>query len=240
MFRRLTLLALAILPASAFQLPATTSQCLVGIANDWNDSHVTLTLYEKSGNTWHAATAPWPGRLGKNGLVWGLGLHPLPDGATVKSEGDFRAPAGAFLLGDAWGYATSIRKLPSMTYHQVTARDLWVDDPSSADYNRHVRIDHDPATVWEKKQQMKQTDPVHSLKLYIAHNAPPHARPGSGSSIFFHIWRAGGAKPTAGCTTMPEDKLRALIARIDPARHPVYILLPRAEYEKFRKPWALP
>jgi L,D-peptidoglycan transpeptidase YkuD (ErfK/YbiS/YcfS/YnhG family) len=240
MFRLIALFALATLTAQAFQLPDSTTQCVVGIANDWNDSHVTLTLYEKSGNTWHAATASWQGRLGKNGLVWGLGMHPVPNDATVKSEGDRRAPACVFHIGDAWGYACSIHKLPSLTYHQVTPRDLWIEDPASADYNHHVRLDHAPSTAWEKKQQMKQTDPVHSLKLFIAHNAPPASRAGCGSSIFFHIWRENGAKPTAGCTTMPEDKLKSLVSRIDPARHPVYILLPRAEYDKLRKPWALP
>lgn len=240
MFRVCCYLALAVLPTSAFQLPASTTQCVVGIANDWNDSHVTLTLYEKTGDTWRPAAKSWPGRLGKNGLVWGLGLHPLPEGATVKNEGDKRAPAGVFSIGDAWGYAPAIRKLPLMIYHQVAARDLWIEDPASPDYNRHVSIDHDPATAWEKKQQMRQSDPVHSLKLFIAHNAPPRAKPGCGSSIFFHIWRAGGEKATFGCTTMPEEKLKFLISRIDPARNPVYVLLPREEYEKLRKPWALP
>jgi L,D-peptidoglycan transpeptidase YkuD (ErfK/YbiS/YcfS/YnhG family) len=87
---------------------------------------------------------------------------------------------------------------------------------------------------------MKQTDPAHALKLFIAHNAPPKVVPGAGSSIFFHIWRANGRKPTAGCTTMEEQKLRALIAKLDPARKPLYVLLPKPEYEKYRAAWKLP
>jgi L,D-peptidoglycan transpeptidase YkuD (ErfK/YbiS/YcfS/YnhG family) len=87
---------------------------------------------------------------------------------------------------------------------------------------------------------MKQSDPAHALKLFIAHNAPPNAVPNAGSSIFFHIWRSGGSRATAGCTSMDEVKLRALIARIDPSRHPLYILLPQAEYEKNRAAWKLP
>ena len=224
----------------AFQLPSSTTQCVVGITKDWDDSHVTLSLFIKSGGKWQQSEKTWPGRVGKNGLVWGLGLHPLPDGAIIKAEGDRRAPAGVFTLGDAWGYANSIIKLPSMTYHQVTPHDLWIEDPTSSDYNRHVLIDHDPATVWEKQQQMKQDDPAHSLKLYISHNSPPQVRAGCGSSIFFHIWRSGGEQATFGCTAMPEDKLKALISRIDPTRHPVYVLLPKAEYRKLRQSWALP
>lgn len=87
---------------------------------------------------------------------------------------------------------------------------------------------------------MKQSDPAHALKLYIGHNSPPHTIPGDGSSIFFHIWRAGGAKPTAGCTTMDEAKLRQLIAHIDPSRNPIYVLLPDKEYAKLREAWKLP
>ena len=113
-----------------------------------------------------------------------------------------------------------------MFYRQVTARDLWIEDPSSPEYNRNVVLDHDPATPWEKKQQMKQADPAHALKLFIAHNAPPRAVPNAGSSIFFHIWRDDGGRATAGCTSMAGTKLRTLVARIDPARHPLYILLP--------------
>jgi hypothetical protein len=39
---------------------------------------------------------------------------------------------------------------------------------------------------------------------------------------------------------MDETKLRQLIARIDPSRNPIYILLPEPEYAKLRKAWKLP
>lgn len=228
------------LPLAAFQIPATSTQCLVGIADDWNTSTVTLTLYDRTPAGWKPAAPPWQGRLGKSGLVRGLGLHPNPPGAATKKEGDLRSPAGVFAIGGAWGYATSIRKHPQLPYRKVTPRDLWVEDPASPSYNKHIVLDHDPATAWEKKQQMKQSDPAHSLKLFIAHNAPPRIIPNAGSSIFFHIWRAGGTKPTAGCTTMAEDQLKSLIARIDPTRSPLYILLPKAEYQTLRPSWKLP
>lgn len=231
---------LAILPASAFELPANSSQCLLGIADDWNSSNVTLCLYQKDGTGWKPAAKPWKARLGKSGLVWGLGLHPVPNGAAVKKEGDQRSPAGVFSIGGAWGNDVTIRRNPKLYYHQVTPRDLWVEDPASPKYNQNILLDHDPATAWEKKQQMKQNDPAHALKLFIAHNAPPKAVPGAGSSIFFHIWRGDGSRSTAGCTTMEEGKLRWMISQIAPAKHPLYVLLPKAEYEKYRSVWKLP
>jgi L,D-peptidoglycan transpeptidase YkuD (ErfK/YbiS/YcfS/YnhG family) len=226
--------------APAFELPSSSTQCITGIADDWNSSTVTLRFYEKFDGRWIQKGEPWQGRLGKSGIVWGSGLHPVPPGAATKKEGDWRAPAGVFAIGGAWGYDATIRKHPKLFYRQVTSRDLWVEDPSSKDYNRNLVLDREPSTPWEKKQQMKQTDPAHALKLFIAHNAPPKVVPGEGSSIFFHIWRAGGTKPTAGCTTMDEKKLRELIAKIDPTRKPLYVLLPKAEYEKYRAKWKLP
>ena len=226
--------------AWAFELPADCRQCIVGIAADWNSSRVEVRVFERNGDGWSQSAGPWSGRLGKNGLAWGLGLHPLPTGVTTKREGDLRAPAGVFGLGGAFGYAPRIEKVPALQYRQITTRDLWVEDPASPDYNRHVLLDSEPATAWEKKQQMKQGDPAHSLKLFIAHNPAPGAVPGAGSSIFFHIWRAGGAKPSAGCTTLSEQNLRSLIAAIDPSKNPVYVLLPEKEYRRVAREWKLP
>ncbi|KAB2638662.1 MAG: L,D-transpeptidase family protein [Verrucomicrobia bacterium] len=226
--------------AGAFELPAASTQCVVGLADAWDSSRATLSFYEKRGGAWQRIGSAWPARLGRDGLVWGLGMHPLPAAGPTKREGDWRAPAGVFSIGGVWGYAADIRKHSQLPYHQVGPRDLWIEDPTSRDYNRHLLLDHDPANAWEKKQQMKQGDPAHALKLFIAHNAPPTAVARAGSSIFFHIWRADGGKPTAGCTTMAEARLRELISRLDPARKPLYVLLPKAEYAALRAAWKLP
>lgn len=224
----------------AIDLPKDCQQLVVGSAKDWNSSHVTLTVYQKKDQTWQRAIAPWQGRLGKNGLAWGLGLHNNPKNATVKKEGDLRTPAGLFRIGGAWGYDKKIQKKATLPYRQVTSRDLWVEDSTSDKYNRHVIIDHEPATEWEKQQQMKQNDAAHALKLFIAHNAPPKPKPLAGSSIFFHIWRNGGKNATAGCTTMDATALKNLIAIIDPQLQPCYLILPESELQKIRKLGKLP
>jgi L,D-peptidoglycan transpeptidase YkuD (ErfK/YbiS/YcfS/YnhG family) len=224
----------------AFEMPADSTQCVVGVADGWDSSKATLSFFEKRGGAWQQSGASWPARLGKNGLIWGGGMQPVPAGVNTKREGDFRAPAGIFKIGGVWGYAASIRKHQQLYYHKVSSRDLWVEDPASPSYNKHVVLGHEPATAWEKRQQMKQSDPAHALKLFIAYNAPPQVVANAGSSIFFHIWRADGGKPTAGCTTMAEGQLRGLIARLDPTRKPVYVLLPKSEYAKYRAQWKLP
>ena len=224
-------------------VPEGSRQVLVGVTGGWNDSHATLTLYERGARGgWAAVGASWPARVGREGLRWGRGLHTVPGGtrAGMKREGDMKAPAGVFDIGGVWGYDRSVTRHPKMPYRQVTSRDLWIEDPESPHYNRHLVLPHEPKAAWEKKGQMKQDDPAHSLKLFIAHNAPPNVAPGAGSAIFFHIWRANGGRPTAGCTTMAEGKLRELIARLDPTKRPVFVLLPKEEYARLREAWKLP
>jgi L,D-peptidoglycan transpeptidase YkuD (ErfK/YbiS/YcfS/YnhG family) len=230
----------ALASSSAFELPQDCRQCILGIAPNWKSSSVEVRVFEKSGGGWTQSGGPWSGRLGKNGLAWGLGLHPIPPGVAAKREGDLRAPAGVFALGGAYGYADAVEKNPGLPYRQITTRDLWVEDAASPDYNRHLRLPTEPRTAWEKKQQMKQGDHAHSLKLFIAHNPAPGAVPGAGSSIFFHIWRADGTKPSAGCTTLSEPNLRRLIATVDPAKKPLYVLLPEEEYRRVARTWKLP
>ncbi len=226
--------------ANAYELPAASSQCVLGISEGWNSSNVTLSYFEKKGGQWQRVGGEWKGRLGSKGLVWGRGMSPNPTGAVLKKEGDGRSPAGVFDIGGVWGAHKSVKKHPKTYYHQVTPRDLWVEDGNSKYYNQFLTLDHEPGTPWEKKAQMKQDDYPHSLKMFIGHNAHPNVVPNGGSSIFFHIWRREGAAATAGCTTMVEDKLRWLIATVDPGRRPVYVLLPRSEYEKLKPAWKLP
>ncbi|MFK7910305.1 MAG: L,D-transpeptidase [Akkermansiaceae bacterium] len=226
------------------EIPRNCSQVVVGVASGWNSSHVTLSIYQKSGRSWKRVGESWKARLGRNGLAWGYGLHPrINSKAPIKREGDGRAPAGIFKLGGAYGYAAAIRRHPKLPYRKITPKDLWIEDRTSPYYNRHLILDHTPKTTWEKKGQMRQNDHAHSLKLYIGHNdSILGGKPvsGRGSAIFFHIWRGGGSKATAGCTTMHETKLKQLIFTIDPTKNPVYVLLPHAEYNQLRNSWRLP
>jgi L,D-peptidoglycan transpeptidase YkuD (ErfK/YbiS/YcfS/YnhG family) len=213
---------------------------VLGVADGWNSTHVTLSYHEKTAAGWKQIGESWKGRLGSKGLIWGRGLHPNPSGVSLKKEGDGRSPAGVYEIGGVWGAHASVKKHAKTFYHQVTPRDLWVEDGTSKFYNQFLTLEHEPRTTWEKKAQMKQDDYPHSLKMFIGHNAYPNVVANGGSSIFFHIWRREGAATTAGCTTMIESKLRTLIANVDPGRRPLYVLLPKTEYQKLKPIWKLP
>ncbi|MBQ5665096.1 MAG: hypothetical protein IIV41_04415, partial [Akkermansia sp.] len=85
------------------QMPGDCRQAIIGVSDGWDSSHVTLTLVEKNAaGKWQRVLGPVPGRLGRNGSVWGLGVHSNPGGATTKREGDGRSPAGIYELGGLW------------------------------------------------------------------------------------------------------------------------------------------
>lgn len=241
LIRYFLILFISIPAIQAGEITKDTKQLILGIADNWDSSYVKLTHYERGLRGNWKIEGTWNGRLGRNGLAWGIGLHDIPAGAKLKREGDGRTPAGIFDISHgAYGYASTIRKKSNLPYHQITTRSLWYEDTSSPRYNSFQLLGHEPRSTAEKKAQMRQGDYAHALKLFISHNAPPRAQPGFGSAIFFHIWREGGGKPTAGCTTMAEQNLKAMISRIDPSKNPRYVILPRAEYEKVKDYWKLP
>ena len=156
-----------------------------------------------------------------------------------KTERDGRAPAGVFRIGKIYTYDAQLPSGADFPFHQVTTADAWVDDVKSSDYNRLVTIP-DPAKPppWFDKQKMRHNDFAYRWLVEIRHNSDPPV-PGAGSAIFFHI-RRGVSRPSAGCTTMAEPDLVKMITWIRAARHPAYVLLPAAEYDKKWQGWNLP
>lgn len=228
-----------------FSIPAKCEQLILCIAPNWNTSHATLSFWERNEQGfWEKKIQDWPARLGRNGLAWGRGISEMTrsgsGGKPIKRSGDGRSPAGVFELGDAYGYASSFPT--QLAYHQVTEKDLWVEDGASKFYNAHAFTPHGkgPRNAWEKKQQMKQNDHAHSLKLFIKHNASPDTIPGMGCSLFFHIWRRDGALPSSGCVVMPEHNLKKMLQALDPSKEPLLALFSKDVYRARQKDWRLP
>ncbi len=245
-FALLSLFCLLLSACSSVCVPRESRQAIIGITDGWDNSHVTLSLVEKdhSGH-WKTVLGPYRGRIGYRGTIWGLGLHKNPWFANTKTEGDDRSPAGVFDIGGLWVCNPEpVQHDASIPCVQVGPNDLWISDRRLPHlYNRHVRLDHPASTPWEKHEQMNQRDYHHSIKMLVHHNTPQSmGNPivGKGSAIFFHIWRKQGQYATAGCTTLSEPHLRALIARLNMKKRPVYILLPKQEYTSRRKCWGLP
>jgi L,D-peptidoglycan transpeptidase YkuD (ErfK/YbiS/YcfS/YnhG family) len=245
----LSLLAMSseVLGASdGFRIPADTRQLVIAQAGRWDASEVTMQRWERtppaeSPQPWTVVGPPVKARVGRSGLAWGRGLHPRATDRIAKREGDWRAPAGVFRIGDAYGDHDAPPPSTRLPYHRVTENDLWVEDPDSPEYNHHLRVpERRGRTPWEESQRMKLGDPAHRLKIGIAHNRPPDVAPGAGSAIFFHIWRRDGGLPTSGCTAMAEAHLRTMLAWLDPDAQPLFVILPTEVFNQVKDAWGLP
>ena len=231
-----------VLSNALFLLLAASShaveQLIVSIAPAWDSTQGTLQRYERDGGAWKLVGKPWPVLYGRNGLAWGRGIHGQSEQGLQKSERDGRAPAGVFKVGKIYTYDQALPEGAEYPFHTVTAADVWPDDVTHPDYNRHITVDPKAPPPWYAKQRMKLGDFAYRWLVEIRHNSEPPV-PGNGSAIFFHI-RRGPTKPSAGCTTMAEADLVTLIRWLRTNANPRYVLLPAAEYEARRKALNLP
>ncbi|WP_447730962.1 L,D-transpeptidase family protein [Pseudoxanthomonas suwonensis] len=225
---------------------AAPLQLVVVTISDWDATTGTLRYYGRA-----TPDAPWreAGRfavsIGRSGAAWGEGLHPAADQGEgpAKREGDGRSPAGVFALGPAFGYPPADEVDTALPYRRMDASHWCMDVPGSPHYNRIVDArEVGQAAVAGSSEPMRldlhhDGDPRYRLGLVIAHN--PGNTPGHGSCIFAHLWRQPG-EPTAGCTAMAEEDMRRLLAWLDPAAQPRFVLLPRTEYARLAPRWDLP
>lgn len=217
-------------------------QMVAVVTADWNATTGELRRYERErGGAWREVGRAAPVTVGHAGSAWGLGLHPAQADGPVKHEGDGRAPAGVFTIGPAFGYAASAQT--ALPYRAMDAGDFCIDVPASPLYNRIVDADEAGAAAVEGSTEPMRRD-LHAdgdqryrLGFVVEHN--PQARPGAGSCIFAHLWKAPGV-PTAGCTAMPDEAMTKVLAWLDPRRGPVFVLLPAQEYRRLRASWDLP
>ena len=227
--------------ASAPQAWRDARQLVLVVTDGWDATTGTLQRFELRDGRWQAASMPSPISVGRNGAAWGLGLHPAQSGGPQKQEGDGRAPAGVFTLGEAFGYAGEAAT--AMPYRPMQATSYCIDVPDSPLYNRIIdtRTEGEAAAKGSTEPMRldlhNNGDPRYREGLVIGHN--PTATPRAGSCIFAHLWRTPG-EPTAGCTAMAAETMDGLLAWLRPDARPVFVLLPRAEYERLAYDWRLP
>ncbi len=240
----LALAACAGAPPSRESAPWRQARQLVLVTTpDWNAPAGEQRRFERSdaASPWREVGSASPVTVGRAGSAWGIGLHPAQAGGPQKREGDGRAPAGVFALGTAFGYAAFADT--ALPYRAMGAGDYCIDVPDSPLYNRIV-----DRTVAKAPGLDRSTEPMrrdlhadgdqrYRLGFVIEHNAA--AQRGAGSCIFAHLWKAPG-EPTAGCTAMADGTMTDLLGWLDPARAPVFVLLPEAEYRRLHEQWDLP
>ena len=222
-------------------IPETTTQLLTAVPPSWDATTAKLQLWQRQpAEPWQRVGDPWTAVIGANGSAWGIGLHgdtaPIGRTGPQKQEGDKKSPAGSFALRGSYGYAVAPPAGTRLPYTPSDDNTLCVDDPASLHYTTIV----DRATTesdWHSAEQMHRKDALYTWVIDVAHNPSHH--PGDGSCIFLHVWK-DEATPTVGCTAMPEARLASLLTQLDPAQHPVFVLLAQADYVALIAPWGLP
>lgn len=223
----------------------TSTQILVVTTQDWNGVEGTLQVYERlqEHKKWKTAGDTISVVVGKKGLGWGAGVAGVHEagrrgaGGPIKHEGDGKSPAGIFRLSTAFGYAAQEQPGWKMPYVSLSPSVGCVDDVRSKFYTRVL----DRASVvpdWNSSEQMLRPDGEYRWGVVVDHNTDP-VTAGAGSCIFLHIWLGPGVG-TTGCTAMAQGELEGVIARLDPAKRPLLVQLPRTEYKKLRRHWKLP
>ena len=238
------------LPATATSgvIPKTTRQLLTVVTEDWRATDGDLQRWQRTGAGWAEVGEPVPVVVGRSGLGWGIGLHGEgalgPDaepGDPAKAEGDGRAPAGAFRLARAFGYADA--EPTRLPYVAATPTAVCIDDAASPRYNTVFDAGRDPATLGVSLERMRRDDTLYRIGVIVDHNGGGELGtapvPGAGSCIFLHVWRGPGTT-TAGCTAMPDAALAEALGWLDAEAGPVLVQLPQPAYDRLAGGWELP
>lgn len=172
--------------------PTGTARHLVfAISPAYSSNEVVVTECVKKGGSWTKVTST-TGRAGTKGFA-----EP-----GRKREGDGKSPTGSFTLTEAFGMANPGTALP---YRRLRGSgDCWGSTPGESHYNEYYSGTCRPTD--ENLSAIMRRGPYRQA-VVIDYNRPRPV-PGAGSAIFFHV---GGTTPTAGCISISEPTLRAIM-----------------------------
>lgn len=221
--------------ASLGEALASTSQLIVVTAENDHSLKGEIRQLERTEHGWHLHGSKMPAVLGKKGLATGSGIYNGPEFkvAQAKIEGDLRSPSGVFEFGKVYGLAEDKNFKGIMPYQKISAGLEGVDDPKSSYYNQIVdRVSLKELPNWSSHEAMLRKDRLYQWLVEIKHN--PKNIPGTGSLIFLHVWR-GPSAGTAGCVATEEARLLQLLRWLDPAKHPLAVIIPAQGVPKLKE-----
>lgn len=134
------------------------------------------------------------------------------NGATkYKQEGDGKTPIGIFELGIVFGTheRSEINLDKSIEYIKVNSNLYWIDDINSKYYNKLVDVTKIKKD-WSSAEHLIDYPIQYEYAVEIKSN--PENIPCKGSAIFIHC---SNGKETAGCVSLPKEKMKDLISIID-------------------------
>ncbi|GGB43365.1 L,D-transpeptidase family protein [Fictibacillus barbaricus] len=181
-----------------------STQVIIVKADSASSYKAVLAAYQHTSTGWKRVYT-YPAVLGKNGI------------SSQKVEGDGKSPAGMYFMGQAFGSVAKPAGV-KLSYKKTTAYDYWIDDVTSADYNRWRVYEGNPYSKWKSFERLNH--PLYKYATVIRYNEKPII--GKGSAIFLHMWKSS-TSPTLGCTAVHEGNALRLMQWMDPAKRPLFI-----------------
>ncbi|MFG3227727.1 L,D-transpeptidase family protein [Kitasatospora sp. NPDC048194] len=196
---------------SPFPVPVTVGRAHQVITVEADGTRATVTLWDRRDGVWRSLGSTADARIGSGGLHDGL----------TRVQGTGTTPTGTYGITQAFGLSPDPGT--RMPYHHVTAHDWWVQDPSSAYYNR-MRTDiqggfHLTADGPLGSEHLVDYPVQYDDVLVIDFNTSPVVK-GRGAGIFLHVL-GPQAGATGGCVAVPAAFMARTMRWIDPADHPV-------------------
>ena len=180
----------ASMPGQVITVQATSPHSVVAVVRTW--------VLESDGK-YRQMNGPF---------VADVGVH----GVGHTKEGLGRTPIGVFALTQAFGnQANNGTRLP---YLRAGLDDWWDENPTSGQYNEHVRSRFSPGAPSEN---LYEAGAAYAHAVVINYNTDPVVK-GAGSGFFLHV--AMGA-PTEGCVAIPAADLNWVMRWLDPALDPI-------------------
>ena len=182
-------------------------QLLVVFNETAEQNSAVLVTMEKKNKVWKVISNPMQAGIGRKGFA----------APNAKREGDNKSPTGFFRLGQLFCYDKVVNT--RMPFIQTTSEDKWIDDPNSADYNRHIR----GATRAKSFENLKIRSDEYKYCLVIEYNMHPVVK-GMGSAIFLHL--SDGEKPnaSAGCVVVTQKDMEWLLKWMNPELKPSILM----------------
>lgn len=127
-----------------------------------------------------------------------------------KTEGDLKTPTGYYPITQVFGYTNDLNT--EMPFIEVTPCHIWITDSTRSDYNTIV-VDTDNS-LRKNGETLLRMDDLNKYAIIVDYNRYPVEK-GKGSAIFIHCERSRNHR-TAGCISMPEESVKALIEWLRP------------------------
>jgi L,D-peptidoglycan transpeptidase YkuD (ErfK/YbiS/YcfS/YnhG family) len=139
-----------------------------------------------------------------------VGYKGCVDG-TERMQNTNKTPLGIYRITYAMGIAENPGTI--FPYTQIVEGMYWDLNDYSDNYNRLVYTDPkgDREVLWKMGAQ-------YNYVLNTSYNENQVV--GKGGAIFIHCSKN---EPTAGCVSMPEENMKALIKWVDPSKNPVML-----------------